>query len=115
MNKESVTIGNGFSGKTLIAETPEEQSKGLMYQQWPPPIMAFPFQTKAVHKFWMKNTYCPLDIVFCRDNVVLGIFRGQPLSTTLVGPNEPVDLVVELPAGTADRYKIKRGDRVQVG
>lgn len=97
---------------TLVAITDEEQRRGLMFQEWPPPIMSFPYHTAAVRRFWMKNTSSPLDIIFCRANRVVGIFRGEPMSTTLVGPEEPSDLVVELPAGTASKLGLEVGDYV---
>jgi uncharacterized protein len=96
----------------LVAVTPSEQQRGLMFQEWPPPIMAFPYNVAASRRFWMKNTISPLDIVFCRANHVVGIFRGEPMSTKLVGPDEPSDLVVELPAGTADCLGLQVGDYV---
>jgi uncharacterized membrane protein (UPF0127 family) len=96
----------------LVAVTSMEQQRGLMFQEWPPPIMAFPYNVAAPRRFWMKNTISPLDIVFCKANHVVGIFRGEPMSTKLVGPNEPSDLVVELPAGTADRLGLQVGDYV---
>jgi len=98
--------------QTLVAVTEAEQSKGLMYQKWPPPIMSFPYKRAATRRFWMKNTMTPLDIVFCRANCVVGIFKGEPFSTKLVGPNEPSDLVVELPAGTAANLGLAIGDYV---
>jgi uncharacterized protein len=98
--------------KTLVAVTESEQCQGLMYQKWPPPIMAFPYKRAALRKFWMNNTATPLDIVFCRSNCVIGIFKGEPFSTKLIGPNEPADLVVELPAGTAAKLGLSVGDYV---
>jgi uncharacterized membrane protein (UPF0127 family) len=97
---------------TLVALTEAEQSRGLMFREWPPPIMVFPYRTAAPRRFWMKNTISPLDIVFCKANHVVGIFRGDPLSTKLIGPDEPSDLVVELPAGTADHLGLSVGDYV---
>lgn len=98
--------------QTLVAVTENEQCQGLMYQKWPPPIMAFPYRRAAPRKFWMKNTMTPLDIVFCRGSCVIGIFRGEPFSTKLVGPNEPADFVVELPAGTVANLGLSIGDYV---
>ena len=97
---------------TLVAVTESEQSIGLMYQKWPPPIMVFPYMRSANRRFWMKNTISPLDIVFCRSNIVVGIFKGEPLSTKLVGPDDPSDLVVEFPSGTVARLGISVGDYV---
>lgn len=97
---------------TKVAITESEQRIGLMYQEWPPPIMVFPYNVAAPRRFWMKNTISPLDIVFCKANHVVGIFKGEPMSTKLVGPNENSDMVVELPAGTAERLGLEIGDYV---
>lgn len=102
----------GQTFPAVVAVTKEEQSRGLMFQEWPPPIMAFPYTQASPRRFWMKNTISPLDIVFCKSNHVIGIFKGEPLSTKLVGPDEPSDLVVELPAGTADQLGLQVGDYV---
>lgn len=97
---------------TLVAVTESEQRRGLMYQEWPPPIMVFPYNIASHRRFWMKNTISPLDIVFCKANHVVGIFRGEPMSTKLVGPDETSDLVIELPAGTASQLDLQVGDYV---
>lgn len=102
----------GQTFPAVVAVTASEQSRGLMYQEWPPPIMVFPYNTAGTRRFWMKNTVSPLDIIFCKSNHVIGIFRGEPMSTSLIGPKEPSDLVVELPAGTADRLGLEVGDYV---
>jgi uncharacterized protein len=97
---------------TLVAVTEQEQRQGLMYREWPPPVMVFPYRIAAPRRFWMKNTVSPLDIIFCRSNHVVGIFQGEPMSTKLIGPDEPSDMVVELPAGTADRLGLEVGDYI---
>lgn len=99
---------------TLVAITEEEQTQGLMYKPWPPPIMTFPFKQAKICKFWMRNTISPLDIVFCKSNKVVSIFEGKPLSLIQVGPNEPCDLVVELPKGTAKKLGIAVGSFVDL-
>ena len=100
--------------ETKVAVSYDEQAKGLMFVPWPPPVMSFPVSKPTIKKFWMKNTVSPLDIVFCSDNTVIGIYKGEPLSTALIGPDRPVDLVVELPAGTAAQRGIKVGDPVRL-
>ncbi|MFA5758037.1 MAG: DUF192 domain-containing protein [Clostridia bacterium] len=111
MKNNTISI-NGMVFQTVIAETEQEQQYGLMWKEWPPPIMSFPYSQASYHKFWMKNTISPLDIVFCRSGSVVGVFKGTPLSTELIGPNEPSDLVVEFPAGYADKYGIVIGSNV---
>jgi uncharacterized protein len=108
---DSISI-KGQVFPTLVAITEEEHRKGLMFQTWPPPIMVFPYKQASFRRFWMKNTATPLDIIFCKSNYVVGIFKGEPFSTKLVGPNEPSDLVVELPAGMAAELGLVVGDYV---
>lgn len=99
---------------TLVAITDEEQERGLMYANWPPPVMSFPFNTEAKRKFWMKNTVSPLDIIFCKAGKIVQICSGEPLSEKFVGPNEPTDLVIELPAGTSSKHAFHPGDNVKL-
>ena len=110
---DKVSIGDNVLD-TLVAVTEEEHNKGLMRTPWPPPVMSFPYETAEVRKFWMKNTISPLDILFCKNDHVIAIHEGEPLSTHLIGPNEPSDLVVELPLGTANKLGIAVGDPVHI-
>jgi uncharacterized membrane protein (UPF0127 family) len=112
MNDYIVINGNKIITKVAITE--DEQETGLMGQLWPPPVMSFPFETKAVRKFWMKNTPSPLDIIFCNSGKVLEIHSGEPYSESFLGPNSPVDLVIEMPRGQADRLGIIAGSEVQL-
>lgn len=105
---------NGVGFMTLVAVTAAEQSRGLMFAEWPPPVMCFPYKRAEVRKFWMKNTISPLDIIFCNDQRVVGIYRGEPLSNAMIGPNEPTDLVIELPAGTVEEHGIRVGQPVSL-
>lgn len=110
---DKVIIGtNEFT--TLVAVTSREHAQGLMFKAWPPPVMSFPYEKTMVRKFWMKDTPSPLDIIFCRDNVVLGVYDGDPMSLICVGSEEPSDLVVELPHGTAAELNIQAGDTVKL-
>lgn len=98
----------------LVAVTPKEKEIGLMWKSWPPPPMIFPFKKAATNKFWMKNTPSPLDIIFCKDNKIVSICQGEPNSTTMVGPDQLTDLVIELPRGTCRKYAIYEGDEVSL-
>lgn len=107
-------IINNVKFPTLLAITPEEHEVGLMWKPWPPPIMCFLFNEPEVRKFWMKNTISPLDIVFCRNNTIIDICHGEPLSEDHVGPNEEVDLVIEFPFGHCKEYNISKGDLIKL-
>lgn len=97
---------------TLFAISEDEQSKGLMHQEWPPPIMSFLYSKPKVSQFWMKNTISPLDIVFCCNGQVKQICYGEPYSTSLIGNLTPSDLVVEFPYGTVSQSNIKLGQKI---
>lgn len=98
----------------LFAITPEEHEEGLMWKPWPPPIMCFIFKDLDIRKFWMKNTISPLDIVFCRNNIIISIHHGEPLSEEHIGPDEDIDLVVELPFGHCKKFNFSKGDKVEL-
>lgn len=99
---------------TLLAVTAEEQEMGLKYKDWPPPVMSFIYASPRINKFWMKDTKSPLDILFCLNNKIINICSGVPYSTMVIGNDHPSDLVIELPAGTCDQFKIKAGDPVEL-
>jgi uncharacterized membrane protein (UPF0127 family) len=96
---------------TLLAISTEEQARGLMHQEWPPPVMSFVYTSPSVNRFWMKNTPSPLDIVFCHKGKVAEICYGEPLSTQVIG-SQVSDLVIELPHGTVDSVGLKVGHSV---
>lgn len=98
---------------TLLAISAEEQEKGLMHQEWPPPVMSFIYAFPSVNRFWMKNTPSPLDIVFCHKGKIAEICYGEPNSTQVVG-SQLSDLVIELPYGSVESIGLKVGQSVGV-
>ena len=110
---DRVYIGQ-YAFDTLVAVTADEHITGLMYQSWPPPVMVFPYKNAEQRRFWMKNTPSPLDIIFANAGKIVGIFKGEPLTTTCVGPDSSTDLVIELPYGTVAELNILVGDDVKV-
>jgi len=97
---------------TLLAISYEEQAQGLMWQEWPPPVMSFIYTQPKYNKFWMKNTPSPLDIVFCCHGEVTQICKGEPFSTEIIGDDKVSDLIVELPYGTVFASGVKLGHKV---
>ena len=97
-----------------MALSEAEQIRGLMYVKANPPVMVFPYNKAEPRKFWMKNTYCPLDIVFCKNSEVIDICHGIPLSKKLIGPNDPSDLVVEFPRGMTKELGISVGSILRI-
>jgi uncharacterized membrane protein (UPF0127 family) len=111
MEKGYIYIANNIL-PTLLAISAEEQSHGLMFEAWPPPVMSFVYPRPQISKFWMKSTPSPLDIVFCHQGKVSEICYGEPYSTTMIGGDGHSDLVVELPYGTVDSLGVKIGHSV---
>jgi uncharacterized membrane protein (UPF0127 family) len=99
---------------TLFALSAEEQSRGLMYQPHPAPIMSFVYPRPQINKFWMHQTPSSLDIVFCCDGKVSQICRGEPYSTRIIGSDDYSDLVVEFPYGTASSIGLKVGHAIEL-
>jgi uncharacterized membrane protein (UPF0127 family) len=99
---------------TLLAISVDEQERGLMNVDWPPPVMSFVYKKPAVNKFWMSNTKVPLDIVFCLNNKIMSIKTGEPMTTRIIGDDVPSDLVIELPANTCNKHNIQVGDIVEL-
>src|SRR5262249_56183161 len=71
-----------------VANTPEEQAKGLMFRRSLPEGqgMLFDFHEEQPTSFWMKNTYISLDMIFIRgDGRILRIAENTvPLSDARV-------------------------------
>jgi uncharacterized membrane protein (UPF0127 family) len=99
-----------------VAETPEQQARGLMYRRSLPDSrgMIFPYDTPQVVGFWMKNTLIPLDIIFVRaDGRIARIAANTtPHSLEPVQSGEPVATVLEVRGGLAAELGIREGDLV---
>jgi uncharacterized protein len=113
MEKGYICIGNNIF-PTLLAISEPEQQRGLMEQQWPPPVMSFIYTYPRINKFWMHNTPSPLDIVFCHQGKVSQLHIGEPFSTEMIGDNKFSDLIIEFPHGTVDKSEIKIGHSVEI-
>lgn len=104
--------------KVEIADTPELRSKGLSGRGYlkPDEGMLFIFPFPGNYGFWMKNMKFPLDIIWIKDNKIVGMIIGaepemeEPL--TVYNPPEPIDKVLEINAGLTQKLGIKIGDNV---
>jgi uncharacterized membrane protein (UPF0127 family) len=105
MERGIINIGSR-TFDVLIAISDKEQARGLMFVEPPAPNMVFVYDRPRVSKFWMSNTKCPLDIVFCHNGKITQVCQGEPYSTKLIGDDLISDLVVELPRGAAADFKL---------
>ncbi len=105
----SVEVADTFMsrGKGLSGHAPLAARQGMLF--------VFPVPDGGA--FWMQGMLFPLDFVWIRKGMVMGVTAdARPMSETgykLYYPPMPVDRVLELRAGTAKKFGIRIGDRVQ--
>lgn len=115
----SVKIGENIF-KTEVAETMGQKAKGLSYRDGlgKDGAMYFDFGKEDKYGFWMMGMRFPIDIIWIKNNVVVGIEKNVPApiagtpenALKLYYPPEPVDRVLEINAGLSDELGIKIGD-----
>ena len=91
----------GLSGRKVLGD-----SEGML----------FIFDKPKVQKFWMKGMNFPLDIIWINGSKVVGVSENLPLAPLmdlkLYSSNEPVNLVLEINAGSAKKWNIVSGSEV---
>ncbi len=109
--------GSPWLVKVELAKNDSERSRGLMYRRElaKDSGMLFLFEAPEIRRFWMRNTYLPLDIIFLNERkVVVGIEENTvPLDETSRGPDQPAQYVVEVLAGEARKHGVHVGSRVE--
>lgn len=114
--KSSSTSGrviiNGVTFAVELAITPDQQRVGLMYRKELPDRhgMLFVFERETMQRFWMRNTYIPLDIIFIDgDGKVINIATMPPLTDQSCASERPARYVLEVPARSAQKYGVTPG------
>ena len=104
-----------------LAETKEQQEKGLMFVKNLPPDsgMLFVYKEEAPRYFYMKNTYIPLDIIWMdKDRKVVFIKKNAAAEKAgiyeTIQPREEAMYVLELAAGSSDKLGLRIGDYFQL-
>jgi uncharacterized protein len=105
-----------------VAQTPEQQAKGLMFRDALPDNrgMFFPFQQARIARFWMNNVPVALDMIFIKEGKVIAIANSvppcnsKPEKCPLYGPDTIVDGVVELRSGRAKELGLVVGDLIEI-
>jgi uncharacterized protein len=105
--------------KTLrvrLADTPQEQQRGLMFT---PDLaddegMLFVFHDVSHRSFWMENTCISLDLIFINEwGKVVHIARdAEPFSRDPIPSLHPARAVLEVRAGLADAWGLEPGARL---
>lgn len=119
---EKITLKSGGNEVKLtveIADESEECSQGLMYREKLDSErgMLFVFDEEDEHRFWMKNTLIPLDIIFfnAQREVVDIIADMRPCPTDakicpVYASSKPAEFALEVNGGFAEENEVKVGD-----
>jgi uncharacterized protein len=103
-----------------VAETAQEQQKGLMGVKRLPADegMAFVFDQPSDSTFWMKDTLIPLSIAFVDENDrVIGVRDMPPCETDACpryGVDDPYVLAIEANLGWFEEAGVEVGDHVEL-
>ena len=110
-----VTVGK-VTVQAEAVRTPERLYLGLSYRTDLPEGrgMLFFMPNEEVQTFCMRGMRLPLDLIWISAGRVAGITRNVPptFPGDLTSPG-PVNQVLEVPGGFADRHGIKAGDPVR--
>jgi uncharacterized membrane protein (UPF0127 family) len=107
--------------RVYLADTSSERSIGLgdTASLAADEGMLFIWPQASKQYFWMKDVDYPLDIVWLKNQTVIGTDTMQPeaattpLSDYRYYPSpDPVNQVLELPAGTVQNIGLKIGDKL---
>lgn len=101
--------------KIEIADTPSRRERGLMDRKslGEDNGMLFKFPYKDFLRFWMKDTYIPLDIAFLDDEgEVLQIKEMYPRCTKAIQSDYPCRYALEVNHGWFDKNDVGVGDKV---
>ena len=121
----SLYLGNNpepFS--VYVADTPAEHVIGLgdTVQLADNEGMVFLFSSASEQVFWMKDVEYSIDIIWVKDNEVVGFVTAHPENPLIPLANyqrytspSTVDTVIELPAGATQQIGLQIGDNVVVG
>lgn len=116
-----VQMPSGAVYSVELALTPEDQAFGLMFRESLPERtgMLFLFSETAPHRFWMKNTMIPLDMIWMDEaGKVLFISADTPPCKAdpcqNYGPDVPVRTVLEIAGGKAEKEGVRVGFKLKI-
>lgn len=103
-----------------IADTATKQTQGLSGRAslQADHGMLFIFDSAEKRTFWMKDMLIPIDIIWLNNGVITAIDKNCPVPQNYkiptFSPNIYSDKVLELNAGTADKYNFQVGDKLEL-
>ncbi len=104
--------------KVETALTSEQHARGLMFRKYlrPKQGMLFLYKRPQIARFWMKNTFIPLDLIFIdvKNKIIKIHENAEPHSKKFIYSQRPIKAVLELFAGTVAHYHIKIDQVVKI-
>jgi len=119
----SVKIGEDIF-EAEVAETMAQKAKGLSYRDGldEDGAMYFDFGKGSERVFWMMGMRFPIDIIWIKNNAVVGLEKNVPAPAVGTPENAlkryyspgAIDKVLEINAGLSDELGIKTGDLIEI-
>ena len=118
--KNEVII-NGHSIFVEVVDRPDLRAKGLSGRERlnENEGMLFVFEALGDYGFWMKEMKFPIDIIWIREDKIVGFeeninpqIGAEEKDLKIYYPPEPINRVLEVSAGTVDKFGFKIGDSI---
>lgn len=117
LHKSSKIIINQNIIYAVNACNQKEQERGLMFIKKLPQNsgMLFIFGKKQILKFWMKNTYIPLDIAFInKHDKIVHIATMKPFDENITSSIYPSAYALEINANWFRNHSVHVGDTIKI-
>ena len=102
--------------KVEVADTLAKKQKGLADRESMPQNygMIFTFEKKGIYSFWMKGMRFPLDFLWIDGDKIVEITKNVAVDKKILtySSQVPIDKVIELNAGVAEKAGIEVGDKI---
>ncbi|OGY44717.1 MAG: hypothetical protein A3B89_01265 [Candidatus Buchananbacteria bacterium RIFCSPHIGHO2_02_FULL_40_13] len=102
-----------------LAKTAKEKTIGLSQRKKLPEKngLLFVYERSLIPTFWMKDMKFPIDIIWIKDDMVVGYEKNlNPVAgevdLPIYQPRAFVNYVLEINAGLVEKYGIRVGDKV---
>jgi len=111
--------GQVFTVDTAITEPQKQKGLAGRHTLLPKQGMLFVYDHKEQYEFWMRGMQFPLDFVWIDTDTVVDITTNVPPpknsseKPAIVMPAALVDKILELNAGSVEKYGIEIGDQVE--
>lgn len=113
----ALTLPSGDVVHVPVARTETEQNAGLSGKSDIGDGLLFCMQETRTHEFWMLAMNMPIDMVWIHGGEVRGVAARVPVREqndwTRRSSNEPVNMILELPAGNAQAFGLEVGILVE--